>query len=125
MGVTEAMVEAGVDIDHVVEIAVDDEEIVSRMSGRRVHPGSGRVYHVIHNPPKTEGVDDETGEPLMQRDDDQEETVRKRLQVYQDQTSPLIDFYQDMTGDNAPSYHRIEGVGSVEEIRDRVFEQLG
>ncbi|QFU76508.1 adenylate kinase [Halioglobus maricola] len=121
----QAMVEAGVNIDHVVEIAVDDEEIVSRMSGRRVHSGSGRVYHVIHNPPKTEGVDDETGEPLMQRDDDQEDTVRKRLEIYHEQTSPLVGFYQDMTGGNAPEYHRIEGVGGVEEIRDRVFEQLG
>ena len=119
------MVEEGVSIDHVVEIAVDDEEIVSRMSGRRVHPGSGRVYHVIHNPPKTEGVDDETGEALVQRDDDQEETVRKRLEIYHEQTSPLVDFYQDMTGSDAPAYHRIEGVGSVEQIRDRVFDELG
>ncbi|KZX58851.1 adenylate kinase [Halioglobus sp. HI00S01] len=121
----QAMVEEGVSIDHVVEIAVDDEEIVSRMSGRRVHPGSGRVYHVIHNPPKTEGVDDETGEALVQRDDDQEETVRKRLEIYHEQTSPLVDFYQDMTGSDAPAYHRIEGVGSVEQIRDRVFDELG
>ena len=121
----EAMVEAGVNIDHVVEIAVDDDEIVSRLSGRRVHPGSGRVYHVIHNPPKTEGVDDETGEPLVQRDDDQEETVRKRLEVYHSQTSPLIDFYENMGGNDAPAYHRVEGIGSVEEIRDRVFSELG
>ncbi|AQA18481.1 adenylate kinase [Halioglobus japonicus] len=121
----QAMVEEGVSIDHVVEIAVDDEEIVSRMSGRRVHPGSGRVYHVIHNPPKTEGEDDETGEALVQRDDDQEETVRKRLEIYHEQTSPLVDFYQDMTGSDAPAYHRIEGVGSVEQIRDRVFDELG
>ena len=121
----QAMVEAGVDIDHVVEIAVDDEEIVARLSGRRVHPGSGRVYHVIHNPPQQEGVDDETGEPLVQRDDDQEDTVRKRLEVYHSQTSPLIDFYENMAGDNSPSYHRIAGVGSVDEIRDRVFAELG
>ena len=120
----EAMVEAGVDIDAVVEIAVDDEEIVARLSGRRVHPGSGRVYHVIHNPPSKEGVDDETGEPLVQRDDDQEETVRKRLEVYHSQTSPLIDFYSDMEGDSAPTYHKIPGVGSVDEIRDRVFASL-
>lgn len=120
----EAMVEAGVDIDHVVEIAVDDEEIVSRLSGRRVHPASGRVYHVKYNPPKQEGVDDETGEALVQRDDDTEETVRKRLQVYQEQTSPLIDFYENMEGDTAPGYHRIAGVGSVEEIRDKVFAAL-
>jgi adenylate kinase len=121
----QAMVEAGVDIDHVVEIAVDDEEIVARLSGRRVHPGSGRVYHIIHNPPQQEGLDDETGEALVQRDDDQEETVRKRLEVYHSQTSPLIDFYENMAGDNAPLYHRIAGVGSVDEIRDRVITELG
>ena len=120
----EAMVAAGVDIDHVVEIAVDDEEIVARLSGRRVHPGSGRVYHVVHNPPASEGVDDETGEELVQRDDDKEDTVRKRLEVYNSQTSPLIDFYQDMGGDTAPSYHRVFGVGSMEEIRDAVFVAL-
>ena len=89
----EAMVEAGVDLDHVVEIAVDDDAIVARLSGRRVHPGSGRVYHVQHNPPQREGVDDETGEPLVQRDDDKEETVRKRLEIYHSQTSPLVRFY--------------------------------
>ncbi|GAB5452096.1 MAG: adenylate kinase [Halioglobus sp.] len=120
----EAMVESGVDIDHVVEIAVDDEEIVARLSGRRVHPGSGRVYHTVHNPPQVEGKDDETGEALVQRDDDSEETVRKRLQVYHAQTSPLISFYDSMAGDNAPQYHCVEGVGSVEEIRDRIFATL-
>jgi len=120
----QAMVEAGVKIDHVVEIAVEDEEIVARLSGRRVHPGSGRVYHIIHNPPKQEGVDDETGEPLVQREDDREETVRKRLEVYHSQTSPLIDFYQNMTGDDAPEYHSIAGVGSVDEIREKVFAEL-
>ncbi len=120
----QAMVEAAVSIDHVVEIAVEDEEIVSRLSGRRVHPGSGRVYHLQHNPPKQEGLDDETGEPLVQRDDDQEDTVRKRLEIYHSQTSPLIDFYQDMVGDDAPVYHRVPGVGSVEEIREAVFSEL-
>ncbi len=120
----QAMVEAGVDIDAVVEIAVDDEEIVSRLSGRRVHPGSGRVYHVVYNPPAQEGLDDESGEPLVQRDDDTEETVRKRLEVYHGQTAPLVEFYRDMTGERAPSYHQIPGVGGVEEIRDRVFESL-
>lgn len=120
----QAMVEEGVNIDHVVEIAVEDEEIVARLSGRRVHPGSGRVYHVIHNPPRQDGVDDETGEPLVQRDDDQEDTVRKRLEVYHSQTSPLVDFYQNMTGNEAPAYHRVPGVGSVEDIRDLVFAEL-
>lgn len=120
----EAMVSAGVNIDHVVEIAVDDEEIVSRLSGRRVHPGSGRVYHVQHNPPQREGLDDQTGEELVQRDDDKEDTVRRRLEVYNSQTSPLIDFYQDLSGDNAPAYHRVQGVGGMEDIRDAVFAAL-
>lgn len=121
----QAMVDAGVDIDHVVEINVDDEEIVQRMSGRRVHPGSGRVYHIEHNPPKTPGQDDVTGEPLVQREDDREETVRKRLEVYQSQTRPLVDFYRNMQGDAAPAYHRVEGVGSVDDIRQRVLAALG
>jgi len=120
----EAMVNAGVSIDHVVEIAVVDEEIVTRLSGRRVHPGSGRVYHVSFNPPEKEGADDVTGEPLVQRDDDSVETVRKRLRVYHDQTSPLVDFYQNMQSDGAPSYHRIDGIGSVDSIRDSVFSAL-
>jgi adenylate kinase len=120
----EAMVSAGVDIDHVVEIAVDDEEIVGRLSGRRVHPASGRVYHVLHNAPKQQGIDDETGDELVQRDDDKEETVRKRLEVYTSQTSPLIDFYQEMEGEKAPAYHRVEGIGSMEDIRDSVFSAL-
>lgn len=120
----QAMVDAGVSLDHVVEIAVDDEEIVARLSGRRVHPGSGRVYHVLFNKPKAEGLDDETGEPLVQRDDDTEETVRKRLNVYAEQTSPLINFYRDMQGDSAPRYHKIKGVGSVEDIRNALIASL-
>lgn len=120
----EAMVNAGVTIDHVVEIAVDDEEIVARLSGRRVHPGSGRVYHVLFNKPKVEGFDDETGEPLVQRDDDSEVTVRKRLKVYHEQTSPLIDFYQHMKGEARPQFHRIEGVGGVEDIRRTLVAAL-
>lgn len=120
----EAMVDAGVDLDHVVEIAVADEAIVARLSGRRVHPGSGRVYHVQYNPPRREGLDDETGEPLVQRDDDSEETVRKRLAIYHAQTSPLVNFYSSMTGPRAPACHRIEGVGTVEAIREKVFAAL-
>ena len=119
------MVDEDVSIDHVVEIAVDDEEIVSRLSGRRVHPGSGRVYHVTHNPPEVVGVDDETGDPLVQRDDDREDTVRKRLALYREQTRPLVDFYREMTGDTAPAYHRIEGVGEGRDIRARVMAALG
>lgn len=124
----EAMKEAGVDIDYVVEIAVDDDEIIKRMGGRRVHLASGRTYHVIFNPPKVEGKDDETGEDLIQRDDDQEETVRLRLNVYHEQTEPLVKYYSDWaaTGEgNAPKYVAIEGVGKVEEISNRIFDALG
>ncbi|MEM6580151.1 MAG: adenylate kinase [Pseudomonadota bacterium] len=120
----QAMVDAEVNLDHVVEIAVDDDAIVARLGGRRVHPGSGRIYHTEHNPPKIEGRDDETGEPLVQREDDQEDTVRKRLEIYHAQTSPLVSFYQSMNGANAPAYHRVDGVGSVEHIRDQVFAAL-
>ena len=120
----EALTSAGVPIDHVVEIVVEDEEIVGRMSGRRVHEASGRVYHVVNNPPKREGFDDVTGEALMQRADDKEETVRKRLQVYHDQTKPLVNYYSTMQGSAAPVYHRIEGTGAVDAVRDRVFASL-
>ena len=123
----EAMRSAGVPIEFVLEIAVPDEEIVRRMSGRRVHPASGRTYHVEFNPPRVAGLDDATGEPLVQRDDDREETVRKRLEVYHAQTAALIDYYSRWaaTGDKAaPKYRRIEGVGSVEEIRDRALAAL-
>lgn len=120
----EALANAGVDIDHVVEISVNDEEIVARMSGRRVHEGSGRVYHVINNPPKNPGVDDVTGEALIQREDDREEIVRTRLQVYQDQTRPLVDFYRNLKSANAPAYHSIAGVGSVDAIKEAVFAAL-
>lgn len=118
----EAMVSEGIAIDHVIEIDVDDEEIVERLSGRRVHPGSGRVYHVTHNPPKMDGVDDETGEPLIQRDDDREDTIRKRLSVYKEQTQPLVAFYKALEG---PSYHCVAGVGTVDEITHRIREGLG
>ncbi|MGJ3257935.1 MAG: adenylate kinase [Alcanivorax sp.] len=123
----QALVEQGVDIDFVVEIDVDDEEIIERLSGRRVHPSSGRVYHVKYNPPKEADKDDETGEELVQRDDDKEETVRKRLEVYQSQTRPLVDFYQDLAKKDdakAPRYVRVAGVGSVDDIRNRVLDAL-
>ena len=123
----QALVEQGVDIDFVVEIDVDDEEIIERLSGRRVHPASGRVYHVKYNPPKVEGKDDETGEELVQRDDDQEETVRKRLKIYHDQTAPLVGYYQDWASKEpaaAPKYVRVEGVGSLDSIRDQILSEL-
>ncbi|MBS0424411.1 MAG: adenylate kinase [Proteobacteria bacterium] len=123
----DAMKAAGVPIDFVVEIDVADAEIVKRMSGRRVHPASGRTYHVDFNPPKTHGRDDVTGEPLIQRDDDKEETVRKRLQVYHEQTEPLVDYYSKWSakgGNGAPRYIKIAGIGTVEEIRDLIFAAL-
>lgn len=123
----DAVKKEGIAIDSVVEIDVADDEIIKRMSGRRVHPASGRTYHVLFNPPKEEGKDDETGEPLIQRDDDQEETVRKRLDVYHEQTEPLIDYYTkwSQSGEaGAPKYVRVNGIGSVEEIRDRIFAGL-
>jgi adenylate kinase len=121
----QAMVDAGVSIDHVLEIDVADEEIVARLSGRRVHEASGRIYHVEHNPPSREGLDDETGEPLVQREDDREETVRNRLEVYHAQTAPLVAFYRDMEASGGPQYHRVAGVGSVEDIRTAVVAALG
>lgn len=120
----QALQEAGVDIDHILEIAVDDNEIISRLSGRRVHADSGRIYHIDHNPPQREGLDDETGEALIQREDDKEETVRTRLDVYHAQTEPLIDFYQSLGGGSAASYHRVEGVGSVDDIKNKVLQSL-
>ncbi|WP_458525566.1 adenylate kinase [Onishia taeanensis] len=123
----DAMKDAGVKIDHVLEIAVDDEEIVKRLAGRRVHPGSGRVYHVDYNPPKEIGKDDVTGEALIQREDDQESTVRNRLSVYHDQTEPLVDYYQQWAREDAevaPAHHRVEGVGSVDDITRQVIEAL-
>jgi adenylate kinase len=124
----DAMKAAGVGIDYVLEFDVPDEDIVSRMSGRRVHLPSGRTYHVKFNPPRSEGRDDVTGEPLVQRDDDREETVRKRLDVYHAQTQALVDYYSQWatTGDTAaPRYRRISGLGPVDEIRARAFAALG
>lgn len=123
----DAMKDAGVMIDYVLEIDVPDSAIIERMSGRRVHPASGRTYHLKFNPPKVEGVDDITGEQLIQRDDDHEETVRKRLSVYHDQTEVLVGYYNKWAESGqpgAPKYRRIEGVGPVEEIRDRAFAAL-
>ncbi len=120
----EAMKEAGIEIDAVVEIDVPDEEIIKRMSGRRVHLPSGRTYHVIFNPPKVEGKDDVTGEDLIQRDDDKEETVKERLRVYHDQTEPLIDFYSKEAEAGTLKYVKVNGVGTVEEIRDAIFSGL-
>ena len=112
----------GVDIDEVIEIAVDDAEIIKRMSGRRVHPASGRTYHIEFNKPKVEGLDDVTGEALIQRDDDSEETVKKRLAVYHEQTKPLVNYYS-ASGQNV-RFHSIEGVGSVNEITEKVLAVL-
>lgn len=123
----DAMKAAGVKLDCVVEIAVDDEEIIKRMSGRRVHVASGRTYHVMFNPPKVEGKDDETGEELIQRADDAEDTVRHRLTVYHDQTEPLIEYYSAWSKNGeagAPKYVRIQGVGTVDQIRDNIFAAL-
>ena len=121
----EALQDADVAIDHVVEIDVADEEIVRRLSGRRVHEASGRIYHVASNPPKVEGIDDVTGEALTQRVDDQEDTVRHRLTVYHDQTQPLVDYYSSMAERSALTYVRVEGVGEFSMIRARMFEALG
>jgi adenylate kinase len=124
----EALKESGIVVDHVVEIVVDDAAIIDRMSGRRVHLPSGRTYHVKYNPPKAAGKDDVTGESLIQRDDDQEETVRKRLAIYHRQTVPLVEYYERWaaSGDpRAPRCHRIEGAGTVEEVRGRVLAALG
>ena len=123
----DALKAAGVVVDAVVEIDVPDEEIIKRMSGRRVHLASGRTYHVIYNPPKVEGKDDETGEDLIQRDDDQEDTVKARLKVYHDQTEPLIEYYTKFSEsgeDGAPKYVKINGLGKVDEIRDNIFSGL-
>jgi len=123
----DAMKEAGVPIDAVVDIDVPDEEIIKRMSGRRAHLASGRTYHIVYNPPKVEGKDDVTGEPLVQRDDDKEETVKKRLDVYHQQTEPLIDYYKkwEASGDSdAPKYIHINGVGSLESISNQIISEL-
>jgi adenylate kinase len=123
----EAMKQAGVDLDYVVEIDVPDEEILKRLSGRRVHLASGRTYHIYFNPPKVAGKDDATGEDLIQREDDKEATILKRLEVYHNQTKQLIDYYTKMAASgeaNAPKYRKVAGTGSMDEIRDRIFAAL-
>ena len=122
----QAMVDAGVAIDCVLEIDVADDEIVKRLSGRRVHPGSGRVYHIEYNPPAKAGVDDETREALVQREDDQEETIRKRLQVYHEQTEPLVGFYSEAAENGASvKVVKVDGIAKVESIRDSIATLLG
>lgn len=122
----DALKQAHVALDFVIEIAVPEEDIIDRMSGRRVHPASGRSYHLRFNPPKVAEHDDLTGEPLVQRDDDKEETVRHRLKVYRDQTRPLVDYYSNWAGSDAtaPRYRKVEGVGSVDEIKAKIFAAL-
>ncbi len=121
----EALIEAGVDIEYVLEIYVPDEEIVKRLSGRRVHPASGRIYHIEHNPPQTLGIDDVTGEALIQREDDKEETVRKRLEVYHQQTLPLVDFYQALEKQSATvKFAQINGVGNIDQIKKQLLAVL-
>jgi len=122
----DALKQAKVALDFVVEIAVPEQDIIERMSGRRVHPASGRSYHIIFNPPKVAERDDQTGEPLVQRDDDKEETVRHRLTVYQNQTRPLVDYYSSWAKEQntAPKYRKVEGVGSVEDIKNKIFQAL-
>lgn len=123
----EGMIDNHIIVEYVVELHVDDEEIVQRMSGRRVHPASGRTYHIIFNPPKVENKDDETGEVLVQREDDKEETVRKRLEVYHSQTSPLISFYKELKGknsENAPKFSKINGMGEINQIKSDILKEL-
>ena len=120
----EAVEKAGIALDHVVEVQADEAEIIRRLSGRRVHPGSGRTYHTVYQPPQQEGIDDETGEALVQRDDDQEETVRERLRVYQEQTAPLVSFYQNVAATTSVRYSAVDGTGSTDDIRVRIEQAL-
>lgn len=127
LGQAEAMRQEEIDIDYVIEIFVDDEEIIKRMSGRRTHPGSGRTYHIIFNPPQQPGIDDVTGEALIQREDDKEVTVRKRLQVYRDETAPLTRYYRDWAAGNdpkAPEYLYFDGAGDVAEVKKKIISAL-
>lgn len=122
-----AMREAGIKLDHVIEIYVKEDEIINRITGRRVHPNSGRVYHLEYCPPKKAGVDDISGEPLIQRDDDKEETVKKRLQVYYQQTAPLMEYYQGLAAsndENAPQYHKVDGSSEVNEVANNIIKKI-
>jgi len=123
----DALREAGVEIDFVVEIDVDDEEIIKRLSGRRVHPDSGRTYHIDFNPPKAAGIDDVTGELLIQRDDDKEDTIKKRLEVYHEQTELLVEYYSTQAqnvSNTSPKYVKVSGVGSLDAIKEKIFDAL-
>ena len=122
----QALKDAGIPIDFVVEISVDDDQIVSRLSGRRVHEGSGRVYHVEHNPPQTAGKDDVTGDALIQREDDREETIRNRLEVYHNQTEPLVAFYTELavSADQTPAFKSVNGLGKLDEVQARIVTAL-
>ncbi len=123
----DALKKEGIHLDHVIEIDVPDHEIISRMSGRRIHQPSGRVYHVINHPPKNPGFDDVTGEPLIQREDDAEETVRNRLEVYKNLTAPLVNYYKSLSekgGSDAPKFHRVDGTGSVDQIFDNILSSI-
>ena len=120
----QAMIDAQISLDYVVEIDVDDDVIIDRLSGRRVHEASGRTYHVTHQPPKVDGLDDLTGEPLIQRKDDHEDTVKKRLSVYHEQTKPLVTFYQQPPQSQAIKYIYVKGTGNIDRIRDDLFAKL-
>ncbi len=122
----QALVDAGVEIEYVVEIAVDDEQIVSRLSGRRVHENSGRIYHVEHNPPINEGLDNETQEPLIQREDDKEATIRNRLSIYHGQTKPLVEFYTNLSVSQTagPVFSTVDGLGGLDEVQERIVTAL-
>ena len=120
-----ALIKKGIEIDCVVEIVVNDEEIINRMSGRRVHSASGRTYHIEHNPPKKENLDDETGEPLIQRPDDNEETVKKRLKIYHEQTYPLVELYKTISKPGSLTHYvEIDGIGSIIDIQTQISENI-
>jgi adenylate kinase len=120
----EALRENGIHLDYVIEIRVSDDEVIKRLSGRRIHPASGRTYHVTYNPPKVADQDDETGEPLVHREDDHEDTIRNRLAVYHKQTEPLVNFYKEAAKHGGPVYISVEGKDSVEHIKDEIFDAL-